>query len=926
VHHNSTRIVTRRLLAATMAATCILAGAAATSAAAQAPVNNLAPEVVGNPVVGERLVCGGGSWTGSVSKFSYRWLREGIPVAAGVIEDTYKVTLADQGYSLWCVVTATGSGGSAEAESSNSVTIPGPKPESPPRNTGLPEVLGTPAVGQTLACSPGSWSGTPPPAFTYQWLRDQGRPNEAPIELATASTYTVVAEDAGHSLACEVTATNGAGAESKLSSNRLSVPGTKPEASVPPEVLGIEPATVGDSLTCSPGTWSGSPAPSFSYQWLRDGQSIAGATGSTYTIAKADQLHSLSCQVTATNSEGSAKATSSNSRRVSGEAPKNTAPPQVRGIPVAGHVLICEKGSWTGLPAPTYAYLWVRDQGMPGEEAIGSSEIRTVESADSGHLLSCEVTATNEEGSAARASAPVVVPVGPGIGAPRNTAPPSVSGEAALEKTLTCSEGTWSGSPAPTLTYVWLRDGSPIAQATQNTYVVAEADQAHSLSCQVTAFNNEGVASAESANSLPIPGVAPQNVERPRVSGLPAVGQQLTCMRGSWKGAPAPSLTVQWLRNGANIPSAAASSYAVAPEDLGASLACRVAASNREGRAEATSDSVEIPGGKPKNLEEPRILGTPAVGEPLTCSPGVWSGAPAPVYSYQWMLNGLDVPSATASTFIVASADRGLEVSCEVTARNREGSATAGSKAVRVPGIRPEDTEAPHVEAPQASRTAAAGQQLTCVRGRWNGQPPPTFTYQWLRDGVSIASATGGSYTVEIADRGHMLSCDVTAANSEGRAEASSSNTVEIVRGTLGQGALESTIPPAVIPALTAAEVLGVLRTQLARAQHRARISSLRKKGLYAFSVAAPVAGRLELVWYQALRGAYHSQSSKPIVVATSTITFASAATQLVNLRLTSAGRRLIAHSSSLELTLKGVFVQPHGRPAAWLKTVVLHY
>ena len=283
-------------------------------------------------------------------------------------------------------------------------------------------------------------------------------------------------------------------------------------------------------------------------------------------------------------------------------------------------------------------------------------------------------------------------------------------------------------------------------------------------------------------------------------------------------------------------------------------------------------------------------------------------------------------PSATASTLVVASAYRGLDLSCEVTARNREGSATAGSKALRVPGIGPENTETPHVEAPQASGTATAGQQLTCVRGKWNGQPPPTFTYQWLRDGASVASATGTAYIAEIADKGHVLSCNVTATNSEGRAEASSSNSVEVVRGTLGEGGLESTLPSGVIPALSAAEVLAVLRAQVARVQHHARISSLRRRGLYAFSVAAPAAGTLELVWYQAPQGARHSQRTKPLVVALSTTAYASAGTKPVSLRLTSAGRRLITHSSSLELTLKGVFVQAQGRPLVWLKTVVLHY
>ena len=192
MHHNSTRTAARLFLTALMVATCLLIGPAARSAAAQPPVNNLAPEVVGNPVVGERLVCAGGSWSGSVTRFTYRWLREGILVASGAIEDTYRVTAADQGAALWCVVTATGSGGSTEAESSNSVTIPGHKPETPPRNTSPPEVSGKPSVGETLSCSPGTWSGSPPPAFTYQWVRDPGRPTEAGIELATASTYNVV--------------------------------------------------------------------------------------------------------------------------------------------------------------------------------------------------------------------------------------------------------------------------------------------------------------------------------------------------------------------------------------------------------------------------------------------------------------------------------------------------------------------------------------------------------------------------------------------------------------------------------------------------------------------------------------------------------------------------------------------------------------
>ena len=144
----------RRLLIAFAAVTCLLAGSAAWSSAAQTPVDNLPPEVVGNPQVGERLVCAAGSWNGPVSGFTYEWVRDALAIGSGV---SHQVTVADRGHSLWCVVTASGSEGSAEAQSANSLRIAGPEPETAPENTIAPEVSGTPAVGETLTCSEGSW-------------------------------------------------------------------------------------------------------------------------------------------------------------------------------------------------------------------------------------------------------------------------------------------------------------------------------------------------------------------------------------------------------------------------------------------------------------------------------------------------------------------------------------------------------------------------------------------------------------------------------------------------------------------------------------------------------------------------------------------------------------------------------------------------
>lgn len=95
---------------------------------------------------------------------------------------------------------------------------------------------------------------------------------------------------------------------------------------------------------------------------------------------------------------------------------------------------------------------------------------------------------------------------------PASTAAPGISGTAAVGQTLTCSSGSWSGTPAPTYSYQWLLSGSPIAGATGVTYVVQPADEGHGLACMVTATNEAGAASETSA-TVQIPVTPPAKKE-----------------------------------------------------------------------------------------------------------------------------------------------------------------------------------------------------------------------------------------------------------------------------------------------------------------------------------------------------------------------------------------------------------------------------
>lgn len=83
---------------------------------------------------------------------------------------------------------------------------------------------------------------------------------------------------------------------------------------------------VDQTLSATPGSWTGTPTPSYEYQWKRGGVAISGATAPTYLLVSADLAATITVTVTATNSGGSANATSSGVGPVTGTAPTGGAP------------------------------------------------------------------------------------------------------------------------------------------------------------------------------------------------------------------------------------------------------------------------------------------------------------------------------------------------------------------------------------------------------------------------------------------------------------------------------------------------------------------------------------------------------------------------------------------------------------------------
>ena len=185
------------------------------------------------------------------------------------------------------------------------------------------------AVGVPLTGTRGTWTSISA-YFRPQWYRctkagaavDQYTSVAAPsgcsaISGATELTYTPTTADKGKFLRMRSGGT-GDGGQLFSFSKATAVIGTAPvsTASAPPTVGGV--VKVGRTLTAAKGTWTGTPTPTYAYQWYRCTATgvaaatvpdtctvIAGATKSTYKLLAADKTAGyIRVKVTATSTAG----------------------------------------------------------------------------------------------------------------------------------------------------------------------------------------------------------------------------------------------------------------------------------------------------------------------------------------------------------------------------------------------------------------------------------------------------------------------------------------------------------------------------------------------------------------------------------------------------------------------------------------------
>lgn len=289
-------------------------------AAGSPPVNAAPPALSGTARAGQSLTTTSGSWGGTAPiSYAYAWQRcdsagANCASVSGTSGATYRLGSADAGHTVRARVTASNADGSGQALSPASAVVAAAG--SAPAATSQPTPNGSPQVGQTLTADSGSWSGSRPFTYAYQWQRCAKKTGHcANISGATANSYQPVDADVGHELRYGLVATNSVGSGSTYSnlSATVAARGKPPVSLAVPVIVGN--VSVGQGVAVSTGVWSGASSSGFSYLWNRCTSSgacspIPGATSSAYVVASADAGQRLQARVTASNANGKTNAVS----------------------------------------------------------------------------------------------------------------------------------------------------------------------------------------------------------------------------------------------------------------------------------------------------------------------------------------------------------------------------------------------------------------------------------------------------------------------------------------------------------------------------------------------------------------------------------------------------------------------------------------
>jgi hypothetical protein len=577
----------------------------------------------------------------------------------------------------------------------------------------------TVTVGQVATFSVVAVGSAP---LNYQWNK-----NGTAITGATSASYTTAA----------TTASDDGAQFTALISNKVGRVTSNPvslhvRVRVAPSIT-TQPAnqTVTAGQTATFTVVASGTAP-LSYQWLKNGANVAGATSSSYaTPATTAADGGSTFNVVVSNTAGTA---TSNAATLT----VNAAPvaPAITTQPANQTVTAGQTATFTVVASGTapLSYQWQKNGANIAGATSFSYTTPATTSFDNGAQLTALVS--NTVGSVTSNAASLTV----------NAAPvaPSITTQPASQAVTAGQTATFNVAATGTapLSYQWRKNGVAISGATSSAYttpVTANSDNGAQFTVLVS--NTAGSATSNAVtltvNAAPVP---PSITAQPTSQTVTA-GQTAAFNVVATGTAP---LSYQWRKSGVTISGATSASYttpATSSSDNGAQFTVLV--SNIVGNVTSNAATLTVNAAPvaPAITTQPTSQ-TVTAGQTATFNVAATGTAPL---SYQWRKSGVMISGATSATYTTpatTSSDNGAQFTVLVS--NTAGNVTSGAATLTVNAA----PVPPSIAAQPTSQTVTVGQTAVFNVGATGTAP---LGYQWQNNGTAISGATSTSYTTPAA-------------------------------------------------------------------------------------------------------------------------------------------------------------------------------
>ncbi|PHO03051.1 hypothetical protein CSC82_14110 [Rhodobacteraceae bacterium 4F10] len=367
--------------------------------------------------------------------------------------------------------------------------------------TGEVVVTGTPEQGQTLIADSSTLDdadGLGP--LSYQWLRDG-----AEVTGATGDAYGLGQEDVGTAISVRVSYVDGSGTpETVTSSATTDIANVNDPVEGAPVIIGD--ATQSETLSVDTSRLSDPDGMGpLSYQWLRDGADITGATGDAYGLGQEDVGTAISVRVSFVDGSGTPETVTSSATTdiVNVNDPVEGAP-VTTGDATQGETLSVDT---SGLSDPdglgAFSYQWLRD----GADITGATgDAYGLGQEDVGTAISVRVSYVDGAGTPETVTSIATTDIANVNDPVEGT--PVIAGDATQGETLSVdTSGLSDPDGLGAFSYQWLRDGADITGATSDSYILGAEDADAAISVRVAYTDGQGTAEAvTSAATDPVMG------------------------------------------------------------------------------------------------------------------------------------------------------------------------------------------------------------------------------------------------------------------------------------------------------------------------------------------------------------------------------------------------------------------------------------